>query len=616
VAGTPGTGYRARPYGWLAAAVAAVPLVYWGTSVNLAHAHAVVRAAVAVTVLAGSGVLVLTPGVALISVVARHRRIGRATALGLLFGGSSAVAMAAFWLWFASPVAGRAADAVFGIAALALIGVYGRSEDLRRLDLATPLWLALGVALVYTGLAYVQGGITATPVHAIETRFWLEGDNEIPLTFAQRIALRGPLDHYLHGGWLLSDRPPLQSGFVLLQWPLWGNGQVQLPYQLLSTCLQVSWLPALWTVLRVRGLGARRTAVAVLATAATGTVFFNSVYVWPKMLAGSLALAALAILLSGDEGDRLPGIGVLTAALATLAMLAHGAAAFALIALLPFGWRLRHRVTVRSAALFATAAVVLYVPWMAFQHLVAPPANRLLKWELAGVTQMTSTGFLKTLEQQYGHLSAGQLFYNKVTSNLHMLIGDKSFLTAQTPNAAWAHQGFLGYARLSQLFQFLPASVPLVLGAFALLLPSGRRALATFRPLAVFLGVTLVAWVVLQYGGPRSPAIVHQSSYAMLVLYFGLCAVAVTMLPRALAGLILAASLAWFAVCWLPGLGFHPGSGGQGAHPRVDAGMVAVCLAGLAVLGVTCALMWRSQRAAQGAARGALPGEPPGEPAF
>lgn len=592
--GEAGTGPSGRPYAWLAAIVAAVALVRWAGSADLLHVSAAERALAVTGLLAGTGVLAATPGIALISVVARRRRIGPATALGLLLAGSSTVAMAGFWAWYASPSAGRAADAAFLVVSFAVIAVFGRRGDLGRLDLMVPLALALGVGLVFTGLAFFQGGIAAVrPLPALAARFWLEGDNQLPLMFAQRMAAHHSMSGYLTETWLYSDRPPLQVGFDLLQWPLWRHDK-ELPYQLLGTCLQLAWVPALWTLLRVRGLGARRAGAAVLATAATGAVFFNSVYVWPKMLSAALALAAFAIIVSRDPGDRRSGTGVLAIALCVLGMLAHGGTAFALIALLPFAWRLRRRFTVRSVAVCAAAAIALYAPWMLFQRFVDPPGNRLEKWMLAGVINIDPRGFLPTLVQQYRRLSLGQLFAHKI-DNLMALTGSHGLLSAQSVDEVWLHQGFMGYARLSQLFDLLPASVPLVLGVFALLFPSGRRALAAMKPLAVFAALTLVVWVVLLWGG-AIPTIIHQGPYALLVLFIGLCAVAATALPRPLAVLVLAADAAWFAVCWVPGLGFQAGSGKPGAHLSVDSAMVAVCGAGLAILAVVCACAYAPAR--------------------
>jgi hypothetical protein len=582
--GEPGTVPSGRPWAWLAAIVVALPLVRWAGSADLLHASPAVRALAVTGLFAASGVLAATPGVALLSVVARRRQIGRATALGLLLAGSCTIAIAGFWAWYASPSLGRVAGVAFLVVSFAVIAFCGRRGDLRRLDLAVPLALALGVGLVFTGLAYFQGGIAAVrPLNVIQARYWLAGDNETGLVFAQRVAAHHPLSGYMSPSWLYSDRPPLQTGFDLLQWPLWGYDQ-ELPYQLLGTCLQLAWLPALWTLLRVRGLGRRRAGAAVLATAATGAIFFNSVYVWPKLLSAGLTLAAFAILVSRDRDDRVPGIGILTIALCVLGMLAHGGTAFALIALIPFAWGLRRRLTVRSVALCTAAAIVLYVPWTLFQRFVDPPGNRLLKWQLAGVINIDSRGTLATIIAQYKRLSPGQLFTNKITDNLTALTGNHGLLSAQVVDESWLHQGFMGYARLSQFFDLLPASAPLVLGVFALLFPSGRRALAAMKPLAVFAALTLVVWIVLLWGGPVVPAIIHEGPYALLVFFIGLCAVAATALPRPLAALVLVADLAWFAVCWVPGLGFQPGFSKPGTHLSVDSAMVTVCAVGLVIL--------------------------------
>ena len=513
----------ARPYAWLGAIVVAVLMVRWGSADRLSHAPAIARALAAIGVVGGSGVLAVTPGVALISIVARRGQIGCATAFGLLMAGSAIVAMAGFWIWFASPVAGRAVDLIFLAGCAAVISVFGRRGDLRRADLSTPLALALGVALVYTGLAYLPGGFDAHPLQALSTEYWPQNDNEIPMLFAMRVAAHLPLAGYLlPAKWMFSDRPPLQTGFALLQWPLWHSNR-QLGYEPLATCLQLCWLPGLWTVLRVRGFGERRAGLTVLMAASTGAIFFNSVYVWPKMLAGGLTLAALAVLVSRDDQDRRPGAWLLAVVLVVLAMLAHGGAVFAVIALLPFAWRLRRRITLRFLTACAAAAIVLYVPWMLFQRFVAPPGNRLLKWHLADVVPVDSRGVLQTIVQRYEHLSLSQLFTNKVTDNLLALAGDH-----RLPR----DEGLIGYGWHSQIYGLLPAAMPLLLGAVVLAFPAGRRILAPARPLVPFMALTLAVWMVLEWGGPDTPTMIHEGPYALLVLFTGLCALAVTALPR------------------------------------------------------------------------------------
>ena len=73
----------------------------------------------------------------------------------------------------------------------------------------------------------------------------------------------------------------------------------------------------------------------------------------------------------------------------------------------------------------------------------------------------------------------------------------------------------------------------------------------------------------------------------MVILLVGLCALAVTALPWPLASAVAAASAAWFAVSWIPGLGFHPGTDKPGGTVPLDHAMLMVGLGGL-VLAALC----------------------------
>ena len=306
--------------------------------------------------------------------VSRFVRLGPATGLGLLFAGAGGAAMAGLWAWFASPLAGRVFAVILLVASVAAIGLFGRRGELRRLDLSTPLLLALAVGLAFTGLAFLQGGIGSLhPAEAIETRFWAKSDNLVPLDFARALAAHQPLSGYMEGQWLFSDRPPLgpgsrccsgRSGAPTRSWGI----SCSRPACRSPGCRRCG------RCCECAASGPGRVSAVVLMTAATGAVFFNSVYVWPKMLAGSLAVAALAILISRDDDDRWAGAGILAVALATLSMLAHGGTAFALLALAPFVYLERRRITARAVVVCAAAAAALYLPWTLFQHFVDPPA--------------------------------------------------------------------------------------------------------------------------------------------------------------------------------------------------------------------------------------------------
>ena len=111
--------------------------------------------------------------------------------------------------------------------------------------------------------------------------------------------------------------------------------------------------------------------------------------------------------------------------------------------------------------------------------------------------------------------------------------------------------------------------------------------------------------MVVLWGGQAVPAINHEGPYAVIVLFIALCALGVTYLPWPAATLILAGCAAWFAVSWIPGLGFVPAGAIKippGAAPwspvvrgaelarQLNPAMLIVCLAGLAL--VAAAIAW------------------------
>lgn len=578
-----GPGGRRRPYGWLAAPVVAALVVARASGVHLAAAGTAGQATAVIGLLAGSAVLAVTPGVALLSVVARYRRLGQATALGLLYAGAGITAMAGFWAWFGSFPLGVGFDGAMLAASVVLIAVFGRRGDLSRFGLSLPLALALAVSVFYTATVFLRGGPTANPAENVGSILWPQPDNSIPLFFAAKVAAHAPLGGYLLGDWLSSDRPPLETGFVLLQWPQWYPSGREGDYQFLGTVLQSAWLPALWVAFRVRGVPAGRTCAAVLATAATGVMYMNTVYVWPKMLAGALALAALAILVSRDPDDPK---GLLVAVLTALSMLAHGGTCFGLLAFAPFVIRRRHEITAGAAAACVAAMAVLYGPWIAYQRFVDPPGDRLLKWMLAGVTAIDSRGVMPTITEQYRSLSLAQFLSNKA-GNVMTLVVNMGLL--RQPHLEWTGS-FYGSARIAELYFLVPAAGLLALGALALLLPSARSRLADAGPLAAFTALATAAWVTLLWGGSVVPAQIHVGPYANLILLIGLCALGVTVLPPLLGGVILALNAAWFAVEWLPGITIHPIWPYVPASSPVDWSMAIACGGALCVIIAIAAL--------------------------
>jgi hypothetical protein len=227
---------------------------------------------------------------------------------------------------------------------------------------------------------------------------------------------------------------------------------------------------------------------------------------------------------------------------------------------------------------------------MLFQRYVDPPGDRLLKWQLAGVIVPDSRGFVKTLVMQYQALPFHHLLANK-WMNVESLVANTFVWHTLNPEQAW-RSGFLGLARLAELNDLLPAAGLLLLGGAALAFRSSRRALAPAAPLAALCGIAIAGWVILLWGSVGISAINHQGAYAVTVLFIALCALAVTCLPRPAATFLLLGNAVWFAVCWVPGLGFTPAAANEKASSmRFSHTMLLVCLAGLVLAAAAIALL-------------------------
>ena len=210
-----------------------------------------------------------------------------------------------------------------------------------------------------------------------------------------------------------------------------------------------------------------------------------------------------------------------------------------------------------------------------------------MKWQLGGIIQIDKRGSLQAIIQQYQSLSLHRILGNK-WDNLVTLVVNPTLWRTEIADPGW--HGFVGLARVAQINDLLPAAGPLLLGALALFIPSARRNLAQVKPLATFIGLALILWVVLLFGGEVVTTTIIQGPYAAVVLFIGLCALAVTALPKVIAWTVLAANVAWFVVCWIPGLGFHQAQTGSSGSLPTDMAMVCVCVFALVALAVVCAV--------------------------
>ncbi|HEX9967902.1 MAG TPA: hypothetical protein VGB06_08140, partial [Solirubrobacterales bacterium] len=321
--------------------------------------------------------LTALPAALAVFVAARRGVRDVALLLCIALAASGTSAMLAFWAFWIDPLAGQAAAFVLVLGSVQGI-VLCRADRLDRellRELAVPaaLWALASVFVAYLGFLY---GGSGDPLTLAATRFShpLPADNQIPAYFADWF--------YEHGhspapppfaDWLSSDRPPLQIGYALGQRPF-GWDESALHYQVIGVVVQQLWIVGMWALLVAARIPPLARGLAIVAALVSDVAIVHGFFVWPKLIAAAFVLAALAMVVSErwPRTRREPWAAALFAALCALAMLAHGASAFALIPLLGLA-ALRGLPSWRWLGVAALVGLALLGPWTAYQRLVDPP---------------------------------------------------------------------------------------------------------------------------------------------------------------------------------------------------------------------------------------------------
>lgn len=277
---------------------------------------------------------------------------------------------------------------------------------------------------------------------------------------------------------------------------------------LVGVAVNASWVVGLWALLRALAIAEPRIRRTVVLLAFTGVIWVNTVYPWPKLLAGALCLGAAAAVLQRRA--------VLAGALAALALLSHGGALFAVLGLIPwFISRFGKRCLMVGVVAFA-----IYAPWLAYVKLIEPPGDRLIKWHFAGtwITESDTRSPLESIASAYRDAGPTQVVENKL-NNARVVLGDPSvfgwFDLPGTP--AWT--GFWGELRAGQLTRIAWGPGVLLIGLWW-----WRRVPKTLWAL---LGAWALTLVLLEWGGiwESAPWTIH-GPYALVVGFAAACALA------------------------------------------------------------------------------------------
>lgn len=519
----------------------------------------------------------LLPGFALTLWIAARRELLPIEALISVIASSAAIGYLAFWIYFADKSAGKIFS--FGVISASAAGsaIYLRRGSAKQLaqSIAVPIGYVAIAGLCYLCWLF----LFSEPLHSgadfANFRFFEDvraGDNVIPYIFAERIYSHEPLKPFCCGDWLSSDRPPLQAGIYLVAHPLRIAGP-GLSDQVLGTGLQCLWICGVWTLLVSLRAPPHRIQQVLGFLFFSGFLFYNSVYVWPKLLAATFILFLASLLFAHRENDApFTFFGtVLAAVTLALAILAHPGSALSLPGLLLIAPKARS-LRLRHGALAIAILLLFLLPWTAYQRFYDPPGNRLLKMHLAGAIPIDSRSTVQALTDAYTKPSAGELVRNK-WANVEELVGPKPLdvgpplhFDADTRELTRAAQRDYIWNAIGILNVGWPAALILLI----------RRKQPALSDGWLLLGISMVnlfVWCLALYG--PGGTITASGSYAnILLLSLGLLGF-VLVLPRFLVVLLFGLQIANVALVWIWSLPNQPGAPTRVQWPFLIAGCIA-----------------------------------------
>jgi hypothetical protein len=304
-------------------------------------------------------------------------------------------------------------------------------------------------------------------------------------------------------------------------------------------------------------LGQKERLVALLLLAATPFLFYNAVYIWPKLLAATFCLIQYlylsdALLERGWSRSRFWSL-VLAGLAGGLAIMSHGAAALAvvgiyLVTLFQSPWR--QWICLPFSGAFSALVIV---PWILWTRAVAPTDNPLPRFLLTadfGFSRQAPSGILESTLQMYRALPFSDWMRAKRLA-LETLAGSDTSIAQMS--LATFREPFAGFEsiRAYQFFFLLPSlGLLLVPLAWLLLGPRGERGEPGAR-LVRGLAWSAVATFVLQFLIMMAPHLLHHYPYFLPLALHLLAVIAIVTRPSRILRLIACANYLLFVFCWI-----------------------------------------------------------------
>jgi hypothetical protein len=355
-------------------------------------------------------------------------------------------------------------------------------------------------------------------------------DNQIPTTTARLLAQGTIVSDRWFSPWRLSDRTPLLASLLypaaVVMRDFAGHidrGVESMIPQICGFGIQNCWLLPAWIIFRRLHFKRQECVLASLLLAGTPFVFFNSVYIWPKLLSATFCLAQYLYLVPSRRGPPDPP-GHLRAALggtaAALAILSHAASAVAVLgvfiaAIYVFKSARRSESNAVSASERVTAfglrwrwvlvsvlaSILVLSPWLLWTKFGFPSSNALPKYFLTGSFGFDTPNesvvhaalrFYRTLTLKQWLISKGlgletlSGFYH---DDVYHALGIVTYLSSK-----------LQAVRAFQFFYMLPSLGLLLIPLAALLHALGReRIKGDIRRFIIGLGIAAMVSFALQF---------------------------------------------------------------------------------------------------------------------
>ena len=425
------------------------------------------------------------------------------------------IGMLGYMLFFVMDLSARAGEAtallLLGAAPATIVYLYVTDRRLVKQSfyaLRGPFaaWFIGSLGLVLLLYSDDNGGGSWRPNYRFAPVNW-SSDNQLSLFISEALADGRDMSQFTIGQWQVSDRPPLLTGIVCLLRPLLlvfqtsndGPHLYYNAYHIAGILANSLWLPILFFVMSKLSRQSRfDNRLALLACGLTPLALFNTIYIWPKMLAGGFGLMAFHLILSprsdveenqeqAPDRHSLP----LAAVFSAFSLLSHGAGVFAICIMLLWALVSRTRPGIKQWLIAGLLGLMILVPWLLWQKQVQPPGNALVKYTFAGTFGFDDreTSVLETVTRAYSKIDLPRWLEMRQEA-VSLLLGNlrlESVERFQIANYTRLGEDWLDLLRLRDFYFLLPA-------------------MGVFLAPAVFLGA--MAWWRRKTLPPRSQPII------------------------------------------------------------------------------------------------------------